>query len=299
LTGYTAVNAWILYDLRSWIVTLAGPVVVVLVVWAGCTLARLLHESWERIRIALETAGLRHEMDLAKRAQEALIPREPPGVLGLDAVGWTMPASTTGGDCFDLWKTADGRLGILLADASGHGLGPAMIVTQVRTLVRALCEFDCDPHRLLGLVNARLNADLEGGKFVTAFLGFLSTEGELKWSSAGHGPVFIRTQAGAEMLELQPPALPLGIMPDWEDAAPPPVAISTGGLILLCSDGIFEAAAPPDKEMFGVPRMVETIEIHPDGDSTTRVTLLSQAVQTWYAGTEPLDDQTIVIVRRT
>jgi serine phosphatase RsbU (regulator of sigma subunit) len=101
------------------------------------------------------------------------------------------------------------------------------------------------------------------------------------------------------MLELQPPALPLGIMPDWEDAAPPPVAISTGGLILLCSDGIFEAAAPPDKEMFGVPRMVETIEIHPDGDSTTRVTLLSQAVQTWYAGTEPLDDQTIVIVRRT
>ena len=88
-------------------------------------------------------------------------------------------------------------------------------------------------------------------------------------------------------------------MPDWDEAGPSPVNISPGGLILLCSDGIFEAAAPPNKEMFGVPRMVETIEIHPDGDSTQRVTLLSEAVKTWYAGTEPLDDQTIVIVRRT
>ena len=194
LAGYIALNELILYDLRSLIVILAGPVVVVLVVWAGCTLARLLRRKLgSEIRIAVETAGLRHaEMDLAVSA-EALIPREPPGVHGLDAVGWTMPASTTGGDCFDLWKTSDGRLGILLADASGHGLGPAMIVTQVRTLVRALCDFQCDPHHLLKLVNSRLNADLEGGKFVTAFLGFLSIEGELQWSSAGHGPVFIRT----------------------------------------------------------------------------------------------------------
>ena len=85
--------------------------------------------------VAMETAALQHEMDLARRVQEALIPTIKPDVLGIESVGWTLAASTTGGDCFDLWKTHDNRLGILVADASGHGLGPAMMVTQVRTLV--------------------------------------------------------------------------------------------------------------------------------------------------------------------
>src|SRR5687767_12783672 len=73
---------------------------------------------------ALEVVALRHEMDLARRTQEALIPKQPPAFPGYDAGGWTSPASATGGDCFDLWKLPDGQLGLFLADASGHGLAP-------------------------------------------------------------------------------------------------------------------------------------------------------------------------------
>src|SRR4051794_30244778 len=139
---------------------------------------------------AMEIVALRHEMDLARKTQQALIPKEPPGVPGIESAGWTLPASITGGDCFDLWRLPDGRLGILVADASGHGLGPALIVSQARTLVRAISEMESDPHRLLVRVNARLAEDLEWGQFVTAFLGFLAPDGTLHWSSAGHGPVF-------------------------------------------------------------------------------------------------------------
>src|SRR5205085_11322368 len=98
---------------------------------------------------ALEIVALRREMDLAKKVQEKLIPKSPPDVPGLEATGWTRAASVTGGDCFDLWRMHDGRLGIFLGDASGHGLAPALVVSQVRTLVRAISETEPDPGRLL------------------------------------------------------------------------------------------------------------------------------------------------------
>jgi sigma-B regulation protein RsbU (phosphoserine phosphatase) len=69
-----------------------------------------------------------------------MIPKTRPDVPGLDAAGWTKAASVNGGDCFDLWKLPDGRLGILVADASGHGIAPALVVMQARTLVRTLSE---------------------------------------------------------------------------------------------------------------------------------------------------------------
>jgi serine phosphatase RsbU (regulator of sigma subunit)/CHASE2 domain-containing sensor protein len=294
---YASINGFAVFDWGNRIMTLAGPLVAIAVVWAGCTLIRLLAESRERQRIALETAGLKHEMNLAKKAQEALIPKNPPGVPNVDAVGWTMPASTTGGDCFDLWKTPDGRLGILLADASGHGLGPAMIVTQVRTLVRALSEVEPHPHRLLERVNARLANDLESGQFVTTFLAFLSTDGVFQWTSAGHGPVYVRSCANGEMRELEPPSPPLGILPEWFDAAPPPIQMEAGSMLLLVSDGIFEAVTPAH-DMFGVERMLEIIRAKGAGVSLELVKTLREAVAKWYDTEEPHDDQTIVIVQR-
>jgi Stage II sporulation protein E (SpoIIE)/CHASE2 domain len=290
---YASINGFAVFDWGGRIMTLAGPLVAIAVVWAGCTLIRLLAESRERQRIALETAGLKHEMNLAKKAQEALIPKNPPGVPNVDAVGWTMPASTTGGDCFDLWKTPDGRL----ADASGHGLGPAMIVTQVRTLVRALSEVEPHPHRLLERVNARLANDLESGQFVTTFLAFLSTDGVFQWTSAGHGPVYVRSCANGEMRELEPPSPPLGILPEWFDEAPPPIQMEAGSMLLLVSDGIFEAVTP-SHDMFGVERMLEIIRAKGAGMSLDLVKTLREAVAKWYDTEEPHDDQTIVIVQR-
>src|SRR4051794_14389294 len=186
------------------------PLTQLLAEQAGIALQR--HRLQEQ---AMEIVALKHEMDLARRTQQALIPKEPPDVPGLDACGWTMPASTTGGDCFDLWQLPDGRLGILLADASGHGLAPALVVSQARTLVRALSEIEADPHELLARVNARLADDLEAGQFVTAFLGFLSPGGELRWSSAGHGPLFLRRRTGEPLETLEAPVQPLGVLSEW------------------------------------------------------------------------------------
>jgi phosphoserine phosphatase RsbU/P len=246
---------------------------------------------------AMEIVALRHEMDLARKTQQALIPKEPPGVQGIDAVGWTMPASTTGGDCFDLWRLPDGRLGILVADASGHGLGPALIVSQARTLIRALSDIETDPHAILARVNARLSDDLEWGQFVTAFLGFLSPDGELRWSSAGHGPIFFRTRAGVPMASVDPPVQPLGVIPRWMDDAPPPVRLEPTGSLMLVSDGIFEATNVAHDQM-GIERMCQTLDDHQHKPPTEVLAALREAVRRWHGKQDPLDDQTIVIVQR-
>src|SRR5688572_9346965 len=98
---------------------------------------------------AIRAASMRHEMNLARKVQDAMLPKKMPALPGLEAMGWTRPASVTGGDCFDLWPTPDGRLAVFLADASGHGLAPTLVVSQVRTLVRAFADIDPDPRSLL------------------------------------------------------------------------------------------------------------------------------------------------------
>ena len=246
---------------------------------------------------AVRSATMRREMDLARRAQEKLIPKSAPPVPGLKAVGWTLPASATGGDCFDLWKLADGRLGILVADASGHGLAPAMIVSQARSLIRAMTDLNPDPQFVLDRVNTRLIEDLESGQFVTAFLAYLSTDGLLNWASAGHGPVMARLKPQGSLVVLDPLIQPLAIT-SWSDVtAPAPVKIAPGGTLVVVSDGIFEAANGAN-ELFGIDRMVAALDACQDSSPAEVVSSLRQGVREWQAGRDPIDDETIVIVQR-
>src|SRR5207248_3305905 len=80
-----------------------------------CAMIQLLSDqagvAIQRYRLqltAIQAVALRHEMDLARQVQEAMLPKHVPDVPGLEVDGWTRPASVTGGDCFDFWKTPDG-----------------------------------------------------------------------------------------------------------------------------------------------------------------------------------------------
>jgi serine phosphatase RsbU (regulator of sigma subunit) len=236
-------------------------------------------------------------MELARSVQQALIPKQPPEIAGLEPHGWTKPADLTGGDCFDLWKLPDGRLGILLADASGHGLAPSMIVSQVRALVRAISEIETHPDKVLDRVNARVAADLEAGRFATAFLGFLSADGELHWASAGHGPQLWCDVSTGKITEFDSTGLPLGVTGEWVGDIAPPLQLMPTGMLIVFSDGIFEAPAP-DGNMFGVERVTEIIDRLRDAPAADIVAAVRDAVTKWQGKDVPHDDQTTVVVRR-
>ncbi|MGB7158052.1 MAG: SpoIIE family protein phosphatase, partial [Tepidisphaeraceae bacterium] len=297
LIGYLALNGVAIFDYGDHLVGAAGPVVAVAAVWVGCGLMRFAHEALERIRVARDLAVFRHEMELARSVQQALIPKEPPDVAGLEPHGWTKPADMTGGDCFDLWKLPDGRLGILVADASGHGLAPSMIVSQVRALVRAIAEIETHPDSVLNRVNARVAADLEPGRFITAFLGYLSHDGELQYASAGHGPMLWCDVGSGGIVEFDSTALPLGVTNEWVGDVVPPLLLKPTGMLIVFSDGIFEAPAPSG-EMFGVERVQEIVGRLRDAPASEIVAAIRDEVTTFQGKDSPHDDQTTVIVRR-
>jgi phosphoserine phosphatase len=247
---------------------------------------------------AVHAEAMRHEMNLARRVQDAMLPKKMPAMEGLEAMGWTRPASVTGGDCFDLWPTPDGRLAVFLADASGHGLAPTLVVSQVRTLIRAFADIDPDPRSLMARANSRLSADLESERFVTAFLAFISPDGTMQWCSAGHGPILLRCGRDQKIIELIPPELPLGVMPELTGDPTAPARIEPGGALTVVSDGIFEAMNPAG-EQFGMHRVVETLDATCTCAPPQILSTLTDAATKWTGSTEPVDDQTIVVVRRT
>ena len=245
---------------------------------------------------AVEGAELRREMSLAREVQQALIPISPPIIPGLICAGYTKPASITGGDGFDYWQLADGRLGLFVGDASGHGIAPALVVSQARTLLRALAELDGDPHALMCRVNTRCTQDMAAGRFVTMFVGVMSPEGLLHWSSAGHGPILLQRAPGAPVEELEPPGPPVGVMEPFMGEAVEPIQIQRGGRLVILSDGLFESFNPQG-ELLGVEPIVEVMKSTTDSPESLIAALRKLAID-WQTNDEPKDDQTAVVVQR-
>lgn len=246
---------------------------------------------------ALEAVAMQKEMDLARRVQEAMIPKEPPVVPGLEVAGWNRPASTTGGDAYDLWQTRDGRLAIFVADATGHGIAPALVVSQARALVRVLSDDAFEPRDIFTRVNQRLAADLESGMFVTAFMALISPDGELRWCSAGHGPVLMRSKPGGAIDEILPPGPPLGILDPFMVEECPPRHLEPGGWLAVITDGITESWSP-EKELFGQEKLVESLESAAHLGPAAWIEDIRGRLSAWQRTRDPSDDQTLVMVRR-
>ena len=241
--------------------------------------------------------ALRREMDLAAAVQMELLPKSLPVVGSIDVAGWSVPASVTGGDCYDVWQLADGRMAILLADAAGHGIAPAMVVTQVRSLVRLLACPQMNPAEVLNRVNARLAEDLSPHRFVTAALAYLSADGVIDLASAGHGPILVSERPGVPAHELSASGLPLVIDPEPSVEQLPPIHLQPGGQLVLMSDGIFEAPSRAG-ELLGIERVESALRARPTESAMQQIDHVRSMVRHWEESADIRDDQTIVIARR-
>jgi sigma-B regulation protein RsbU (phosphoserine phosphatase) len=182
-----------------------------------------------------------------------------------------------------------------VGDASGHGLAAALVITQVRSMFRALSEVSAEPEWLMSRVNARLVQDLEPGRFVTAFLATVDARGEVRWCSAGQGPIFVRQGAGHPWEMLVPGAMPLGVVGELAPEPTESIQLEPGGAILAATDGPFEARRA-DGQMFGAERLLEVLQASSATDAEELVTVVRDAVADWRGDEQAEDDQTIVAV---
>ena len=260
---------------------------------AGVAIQRqmLLQEYADKQRI-------QRELNIARSIQQGLLPREQPTVAGYDIAGWNQPADETGGDSFDFLPLNDGNLAIALADATGHGIGAALIMAETRALFRATVRQTTDLPRVMTEINDLLCIDLPDGKFNTAFFGFLDPrQNTVRFLSAGQGPILVYAAATGEVSELETHGLPLGLMPEAEYDATTLLQLAPGDMLVLLTDGFYEWDRP-DGEQFGTERIADLIRQHHHLPTAEFIQVIYRSVVEFSAGTRQGDDLTAVIVRR-
>ncbi|MBM4113205.1 MAG: GAF domain-containing protein [Phycisphaerae bacterium] len=253
----------------------------------------------------------RMERDLlvARTIQQQTFPSDLPHVPGIDVAATSVPADQCGGDAYDVLALLDGAvcppdsapnaLLLLLADATGHGIGAALSSMQTRGMVRVGVRLGQTVDRIAEETNSQLCEDLPGGRFVTAWIGRLSPDtGALESFSAGQGPLLIYRRATDCFESLPTDGPPLGVFA-WED----PVAVTrttvgAGDIVLALTDGFFEAEAPEGGQ-FGQSGVESIVRRHRDAPAATILKALADAVLDHTANGPAADDRTgIVLVRR-
>lgn len=267
--------------------------------------ARLLEDRLMREK-------LERDIELARRMQQQTFPTSVPRIAGYDIAGFSEPAEQTGGDAFDLVgfvrrghelivvepdDPATGAL-LFLADATGHGLGPALSVTQARSMLRMGLRVGVGMQPIAEHMNRQLCDDLPSGRFITAWIGLLDAEaGTLLSFSAGQGPLLHYCAASDEIVCVPAQAMPFGIMADMEADAPCPLRLEPGDFFVVLSDGFFEAARPTG-EQFGEPRVYEIIRASKDRSAAELFEAIRSAVWAFTGPIEAADDQTAIVVKR-
>ncbi|MBN2586337.1 MAG: SpoIIE family protein phosphatase [Candidatus Fermentibacteraceae bacterium] len=253
--------------------------------------ARLLEEYVAKQKIE-------HDLSIAREIQRELLPARMPVVGGYDLAGWNLPADHTGGDIFDAIGLEGDAVLIILADACGHGIGPALSVTQFRAMIRMASRLGSDLFDLHSHANNQLVEDLSSERFITAFIGLLdSRENLIRYHACGQAPLLHYRAATGRADVLTASSLPFGILPDMPLEEPGPIIMEPGDIFALISDGIFEQA-DRNGDQFGVERTLEVINGHGDRSMDDLVKEIHGAVVSHAGGTLQDDDMTIVLVKR-
>jgi len=246
---------------------------------------------------ANEKKRLQAELDLAHTIQQRLLPHQSPDVPGLDISGVNIPATETSGDYFDYVTLADGRLGVIVADVTGHGLGAALVMTAARAFIRALSITEGDPARVVGFGNTLLEKDLDGGNFLSLCLAaFDPRNGTLQYTSAGHDPPFVFRPEENTFAELESTGPLLGIMGGIDYDVSPPIPLKDGDILVFMTDGLFECMNAQD-ETFGKERLQTIIREHAAETSGAILDALLKGTADWTGNLPPRDDITVVVVK--
>jgi sigma-B regulation protein RsbU (phosphoserine phosphatase) len=265
-------------------------------------LVRSIRYSIERVRHTINERALsdaRHQLVMGGRVQQAKFPRTSPDLPGYDIAGLCIPAEATGGDYFDYFPIVERYFGMAIGDASGHGLGPAMVMSDVRAILRTLTTVYSDVGDIMHLLNQIAIRDLNVNMFMTLFLVRMEPDtGTFHYAGAGHSALILNA-SGDVRVELEPSYPPLNVVADFEYSALLTDRLSPGETLLLFTDGIPESHTPQSyTELFGERRLLELVRAHYQLPSDELACLVIEAAREFASPVPPEDDMTIVVAKR-
>jgi len=252
------------------------------------TRRRLEQEIRERERVE-------QELSVARRIQQASLPKALPVLEGWEIAPHYRPAREVGGDFYDVLELEDGQFGLVVGDATGKGVPAALVMATTCGMLRAAANSSKSPGEVLARVNEALSARIPPSMFVTCFYAVLDpVSGRLLYANAGHDLPYLRRGSDAE--ELRARGMPLGLMPgmSYEEGDN---YLREGDSVLFYSDGLVEARNP-HREMFGSPRLQALIAEH--GEERLLGNFLMEDLYSFVGeGWEQEDDITLLTLERS
>jgi serine phosphatase RsbU (regulator of sigma subunit) len=245
----------------------------------------------------LERERVEQELQVARSIQQASLPKEVPSLEGWHISPYYRPAKEVGGDFYDFHPLSEGRLGLVVGDATGKGVPAALVMSTTLGMLRAVSQAldSSSPGELLEQVNEALFPYIPLNKFVTCFYAILDPKsGSLTYANAGHDLPYLHRNGEAE--ELRARGMPLGLMPEmgYEEKE---TILGTGEAALFYSDGLVEAHNPKG-EMFGFPSLRALVAEH--GEEQALGDFLMEELYSFVGeGWEQEDDITLLTLRRS
>jgi len=283
----------------------AGRLVVVVVLIVGSI--RHLHEQ-SRVHLESRNLELQHAVEIgdtrskqqeqelakAREIQEELLPKKIPQIKGLDVTGAWQPASTVGGDYFDVLKFSEKKIGVCIGDVVGKGISAALLMANLQASFRAFASEEVSPSTLVTKLNEVISNNIAPDKFVTFWYCTIDTnENRLTYASAGHWPPILFHKSGEGIPLRGVGGTPLGILPDWnyeEEAFP----LSSGDRLVLYTDGLTEVMNS-DQQEFGERRLLELCSNNIALSAAELLTAIRKEVVSFCNGNFQ-DDFTLVVV---
>ena len=246
---------------------------------------------------SLERERWQAALAVANEIQQGLMPKESLHVEGLDMAFYWVSSEVVGGDYLDLIQEGNGMLRIVVGDVTGHGVGPALLMTSTRAALRMLGRARKFEPRLIDDLNRFLMTDvLPMGLFVTMFIAEVNPRtGAIRYINAGHNPAIVVGADNSVRATLGASGFPLGILEDtrYESAE---VTLAPGERLVAYTDGIIEMRSPANEQL-GMDRFEKLVSA-PHGTAAEVVAGVRNGLSDFSRSMPPLDDQTLVVVKR-
>jgi phosphoserine phosphatase len=269
--------------------------------WVAAALAAQCAVALHRVQMTetmMLTQKLDREIGVAREIQMSGLPAKMPGVDNYDGAGTFRPTDQTGGDLYDFVRLENGNLFLLLGDATGHGIGPALSATQLRSMVRVALRLGADLDEIFTHTNNQLVDDLPDDRFVTAFMGLLDPSNHIvRFHAGGQGPL-LHYKAGSDECDWHGAStFPMGALPHTSLGKAVRIDMEPGDVLGLISDGIYEYEDEEGRQ-FGQEGVARVIRENLDKPMTEVVTTLLRSARKFGGSVPQADDITIVLVRR-
>jgi len=245
--------------------------------------------------VALKRA-MEKEMALARQIQERILPDKLPTLENFELFGINVACRQVSGDLYGAWPGPGGKLWLAIADVSGKGIGPGLLMATFSAFMQAWCENAEDPALLAQRLSLALSKRTTKNRFITAFLAHLDPQaGTLAFTNAGHNPILLlRADGSQELLPSQ--GFPLALFPGKEYGQTA-LHMEPGDLVFMYTDGITEAVSPSGAEfdIEVIARVLRSLGPLPLEDLHRG---LNESLLRHTQGAPLADDQTLVLVRR-